>query len=86
MLHLYHGQEELLKRQQMGRIAVFMIKGKKTIKNPLITEIASITGTNRPTASKIINDLKRDGHVEVHKKDIILIRDDFYNIKATKLN
>jgi CRP-like cAMP-binding protein len=58
-------------------------KGLKTIKNLPVTEIASITGTTRPTASKIINDLKRDGFIKVNKKDITLLRnnleDNIYN-------
>jgi CRP/FNR family cyclic AMP-dependent transcriptional regulator len=51
-------------------------KGQRTIKNLPITEIAAITGTTRPTASRIINNLKRESYIEMQKKDIILLRDD----------
>lgn len=55
--------------------------GQKTIKGISITNIASMTGTGRPTASKIINDLKRNGYIKVQKKTITLLRNDLEDNK-----
>jgi CRP/FNR family transcriptional regulator/CRP/FNR family cyclic AMP-dependent transcriptional regulator len=50
--------------------------GQKIIKGISITNIAGMTGTGRPTASKIINDLKRNGYINIQKKTITLLRND----------
>lgn len=60
----------------LAKNAVINRKGQRVIKNLPVTEIAYITGTTRPTASKIINSMKNQGFIEVHNKDIILLRND----------
>lgn len=63
----------------LSKYASINTKGQKVIKNLPITEIAYITGTTRPTASKIINGLKNDGYIDVNNKDIIILRNDLYS-------
>jgi CRP-like cAMP-binding protein len=50
--------------------------GLKIIKKISVTDIAEMTGVVRPTASKIINDLKRRGYIDINKKTITLLRND----------
>jgi CRP/FNR family transcriptional regulator, cyclic AMP receptor protein len=75
-------------RQRIIRVLVNLAKNapknendQKTIEGISITNIASMTGTGRPTASKIINDLKRNGYIKIQKKTITLLRNDLEDNK-----
>lgn len=51
--------------------------GNRIISNISVTDIARMTGTGRPTASKVINDLKRNRYIDVQNKTITILNDSF---------